>query len=85
MSTVFVAEALPDADEATQRLPAELIEATLTGEGSSFSEVARCDVEIASFAGAMADMFCGSAMKLPAMAAASGRPMFYAASYQGSA
>ncbi|WP_088345136.1 MULTISPECIES: TetR family transcriptional regulator [Rhodomicrobium] len=60
----FVGEALPDADEATQRLAAELIEATLTRVGSSFSEVARSDEEIASFAGAMADMFCAYLQRL---------------------
>ncbi len=54
----FIAEALMDADATKQRLAAELIEATMTQVGSRFSEVERSDAEIASFADAMADMFC---------------------------
>jgi AcrR family transcriptional regulator len=55
---VFLAEALPHAEDSMRRLAADLIEVTLTQGGSSFSEVQRSGAEIASFAEAMADMFC---------------------------
>jgi AcrR family transcriptional regulator len=54
----FVAGLIMDADPARQRLAADLVEATLTQVGASFSEVERSDEEIAAFADAMADMFC---------------------------
>jgi AcrR family transcriptional regulator len=54
----FIVEALPEANAATQRLVADLIEATLTQVGSSFSEVERSDAEVVAFADAMADMLC---------------------------
>lgn len=54
----FIAEILPDIATSQRQRVADLIEATLTQVGSSFSEVARKDEEIAAFADAMADMFC---------------------------
>jgi AcrR family transcriptional regulator len=55
---VFMAEALPDADEATLAIAADLIETTLGQVGSSFSETDRTEDEITAYADAMADMFC---------------------------
>jgi len=43
---------------ASEALAADLIEATLTQVGSSFSEAERTDEEVATYADAMADMFC---------------------------
>ncbi len=54
----FMNEALPAADNGARRLAADLIEATLTQVGRSFSETERSEAEIATFAEAMADMFC---------------------------
>jgi AcrR family transcriptional regulator len=53
----FMGEALPGADACTVSLAADLIEATMTQVGSSFSEVPRTDEEISAYADAMADMF----------------------------
>lgn len=60
----FLGEALPDADELTVALAADLIEATLTQVGSSYSEAQRTDEEIAAYADAMADMFCAYLARL---------------------
>ena len=53
----FMAEALPDADQPRCQRAADLIEATLTQVGSSFSTVPRTEAEIVGFADEMADMF----------------------------
>jgi AcrR family transcriptional regulator len=60
----FLAEVLPHADAAARRLTADLIEASLTQVGSSFSEIGRSDEEIVRFAEAMADMFCAYLQQL---------------------
>jgi len=54
---VFIREALPCADSQTVELVADLIEATLTQVGSSFSEKPQSDETIGRYADAMADMF----------------------------
>jgi hypothetical protein len=54
----FIRSALPEADEATCDLTADLLETTLTEVGSSFSKVTRSDAEIIAYSDAMADMFC---------------------------
>jgi AcrR family transcriptional regulator len=54
----FLGEFLPGMDARAVALAADLIEATLTQVGSSFSEAERTDEEIAAYADAMADMFC---------------------------
>ncbi|MGY4360022.1 hypothetical protein ACVW0J_006515 [Bradyrhizobium sp. i1.7.7] len=54
----FMREALPKASDATRTLAGELITATLSEVGKSFSEVTRSETEIAVYADAMADMFC---------------------------
>jgi len=54
----FMREALPKATDATRILAGELITATLSEVGKSFSEETRGDTEIAVYADAMADMFC---------------------------
>jgi AcrR family transcriptional regulator len=54
----FLTDALPGVDARKVALAADLIEATLTQVGSSFSETERTDEEIAACADAMADMFC---------------------------
>jgi AcrR family transcriptional regulator len=53
----FIRETIPIADATTIDLAAELIEATLTQVGSSFSETPRTDDEIGTYAAAMAEMF----------------------------
>jgi AcrR family transcriptional regulator len=53
----FIRETIPSADTNAIDLAAELIEATLTQVGSSFSETARTDGEIGTYAAAMAEMF----------------------------
>jgi AcrR family transcriptional regulator len=53
----FISEILPHADASTVELAADLVEATLTQVGSSFSEVSRNDAEIVAYADAMAHMF----------------------------
>ncbi|WP_028161183.1 TetR family transcriptional regulator [Bradyrhizobium japonicum] len=54
----FMREALPKASDATRILAGELIAATLSDVGKSFSEETRSETEIAVYADAMADMFC---------------------------
>ncbi|UGX98666.1 TetR family transcriptional regulator [Bradyrhizobium barranii subsp. barranii] len=54
----FMREALPKASDVTRTLAGELITATLSEVGKSFSEVTRSETEIAVYADAMADMFC---------------------------
>jgi AcrR family transcriptional regulator len=54
----FVKEALPEVEPEQAELAANLIQATLTQVGSSFSEVRRSNEEIATYADAMSDMFC---------------------------
>lgn len=54
----FMAEALPDAAEATRDLARDLITATLSDVGKRFSGAPRTADEIAAYADAMADMFC---------------------------
>lgn len=54
----FIRSALPDADEATCELTADLLETTLTEVGRSFSEVTRSEAEIVAYSDAMANMFC---------------------------
>jgi AcrR family transcriptional regulator len=53
----FMQEALPKASESTRALAADLIAATLSKVGKSFSESPRSPDEIETYAGAMADMF----------------------------
>lgn len=53
----FMTDALPRADEMRRQRAADLIEATLTQVGSSFSAAMRTGEEIATFADEMADMF----------------------------
>jgi AcrR family transcriptional regulator len=55
---VFMQEALPEVSEATRALAADLITTTLSAAGKQFSETPRTPVEIETYAGAMADMFC---------------------------
>jgi len=55
---VFMCEALPDVPPFTRRLAGDLIVGTLGAAGKQFSETPRTDTEIASYADAMADMFC---------------------------
>lgn len=55
---VFMREALPAADEATRVLAGDLITTTLGQVGKAFSETPRTAEEIATYADAMADMFC---------------------------
>ncbi|MCK1281400.1 TetR family transcriptional regulator [Bradyrhizobium sp. 61] len=54
----FMRETLPKATDATRILAGELITATLSEVGKSFSEETRSETEIAVYADAMADMFC---------------------------
>ncbi len=53
----FLREILPDTKATTVELVADLLEATLTQVGSSFSEVPRSEEEVTNHAAAMADMF----------------------------
>ncbi len=55
---VFMQAALPGASAQTRALAAELITTTLKTAGKHFSETPRTQVEIESYADAMADMFC---------------------------
>ncbi|HAY0630533.1 TetR family transcriptional regulator [Serratia marcescens] len=55
---VFMREALPDVPPVARRLAGDLIVGTLGAAGKQFSETPRTDTEIASYADAMADMFC---------------------------
>jgi len=54
----FMAEALPDAPDSVRMLAADLIKSTMSAVGKEFSETPRTPAEIATFADAMADMFC---------------------------
>jgi AcrR family transcriptional regulator len=54
----FMREALPKATPATRSLAGGLITDTLSAAGKAFSESPRTAAEIASYADAMADMFC---------------------------
>jgi AcrR family transcriptional regulator len=65
----FMREALPRASESTRALAADLITATLSKVGKSFSESPRRPEEIEAYAGAMAEMFCAY---LESLAGASG-------------
>jgi adenylylsulfate kinase-like enzyme len=60
----FMREALPKASDATRSLAGELITATLSEVGKSFSEQARSEAAIAAYADAMADMFCAYLTRL---------------------
>lgn len=53
----FIRELLPAAPATTVECAANLLEATLSEVGSSFSEVSRTEEEITNYAAAMADMF----------------------------
>lgn len=55
---IFMQEALPDATEAARSLAADLITTILSAAGKDFSEIPRTANEIATYADAMADMFC---------------------------
>lgn len=55
---VFMREALPDVPPVARWLAGDLIVDTLGAAGKQFSETPRTDTEIASYADAMADMFC---------------------------
>lgn len=54
----FMLELLPGAEPGARPVAKELIVSTLTSVGKQFSGRARTGAEIASFADAMADMFC---------------------------
>ncbi|WNL44077.1 TetR family transcriptional regulator [Dyella sp. BiH032] len=54
----FMREALPKAPKAKRALAAELITTTLSTVGKDFSERPHTDAEIATYADAMAEMFC---------------------------
>jgi AcrR family transcriptional regulator len=54
----FMAELLPDAPEVTRALAGDLLKTTLSQVGKAFSETPRTPREIATYADAMADMFC---------------------------
>lgn len=55
----FMREALPDAADDVRELAHDLIMTTMGEVGKSFSEKPRTEDEIAVYADAMADMFCG--------------------------
>ncbi|MBI5128269.1 MAG: TetR family transcriptional regulator [Rhodopseudomonas palustris] len=54
----FMREMLPKASDATRTLAGDLITTTLTAVGKEFSGTPRSADEIATYADAMADMFC---------------------------
>ncbi len=54
----FMSEALPRVPEETRALAGDLIGATLSAVGKSFSESPRTAAEVEAYADAMADMFC---------------------------
>lgn len=60
----FIREALPRANSQTVELVTDLIEATFTQLGRSFSKTPRSDEEIVRYADAMADMFAAYLEKL---------------------
>jgi hypothetical protein len=51
-------ELLPRAAAATRALAGDLITATFSSVGKSFSEAPRTHAEVKAYADAMADMFC---------------------------
>ncbi|MFZ6713188.1 TetR family transcriptional regulator [Undibacterium sp. TC9W] len=55
---LFMAEVLPGASASTRTLAGDLVTATLSSVGSSFSGTRRTQAEIKIYADAMADMFC---------------------------
>ena len=54
----FMREVLPLASESMLHLACDLITTTLSAGGRHFSEVPRTEAEVATYADAMADMFC---------------------------
>jgi AcrR family transcriptional regulator len=54
----FMREALPGVTKLRRDLAARLLKSTLSNVGKEFSESPRTDKEIATYADAMADMFC---------------------------
>ncbi|WP_455924092.1 TetR family transcriptional regulator [Pseudomonas putida] len=62
----FVAEMLPQGDQATHELVSDLITSTFSVVGKRFSEVPRTVGEIALYAEGMADMFCAYLVSLGA-------------------
>jgi AcrR family transcriptional regulator len=60
----FMKEVLPKAPPATRELAGELIKATLSEVGKSFSETPRTAAEIKAYSAAMADMFCAYLSRL---------------------
>ncbi len=54
----FMREALPRSSEASRSLASDVITATFSAVGKSFSEKPRTSMEIETYADAMADMFC---------------------------
>lgn len=60
----FMKEVLPKASAATRELAGELIKATLSEVGKTFSESPRTAAEIKAYSTAMADMFCAYLSKL---------------------
>lgn len=54
----FMQEALPETPAAIRALAGDLIMATLSAVGKSFSETSRTPADIRVYADAMADMFC---------------------------
>jgi len=59
---LFMQEALPKASSATRALAGDLITTTLSAVGNKFSASRRTHAEIATYADAMADMFCAYLM-----------------------
>jgi AcrR family transcriptional regulator len=55
---IFMQEALPQVSKADRALAGDLITSSLSAVGKQFSESPRTTAEIATFADAMADMFC---------------------------
>jgi AcrR family transcriptional regulator len=68
---VFMRDALPRASASTRALAADLITTTLSKVGKHFSETPRSPAGIATYAGAMADMFCAYLERLAGASAAS--------------
>ena len=65
----FMREVLPKATRARRALARDLIKTTLGAVGKEFSETPRTAREIATYADAMADMFCAYLVQLGAEAA----------------
>jgi len=55
---IFLRETLPTASEATRALAGDLITTTLSAVGKQYSERPRTPAEIATYADALAEMFC---------------------------